>query len=311
MIQSLDDTLFHLLATQMTTLGAAPPASPDQIRFQPPDATWRQHVGTLHTLKALNLYLIDLRENRKLRSNEMFREPDLTQAGLVEEYPAPARADCHYLITAWSNANEDLSDPDNSTLGKTGEEHEVLHEAASILSDTQPLIPSAVFGGAVPAGFDPDLANETLPTTVLPVDGFPKYAEFWGTMGAGTSPWKPAVYLVVTIPLRIKRRTSGPPVTTMFSDYRQDWTQPGELLIDIGGTVTKSGDAVAGAWVALETPAQQLVQTTTSDDEGHFIFTRVVSGQYRLRAVAASAGAKERPDVLVPSPTGEYDLDLT
>ena len=40
-------------------------------------------------------------------------------------------------------------------------------------------------------------------------------------------------------------------------------------------------------------------------------FTRVVSGQYRLRAVAASQGADERTDVYVPSPTGEYDLHLT
>lgn len=310
MIPSLEDTLFHLLATQMTTLGGSAAAKPGQIRFQPPDATWRQHVGTLHTLKALNLYLVDLRENRKLRSNEVFRDYDAS-GGLIDEWPAPARADCHYLITAWSNADEELSDPDNGVLGKTGEEHEMLHEAASILSDTQPLVPRSVFGGTMPTGFDPDLADETLPTTVLPIDGFPKYAEFWGTMGAGTSPWKPAVYLVVTIPLRVKRRTAGPPVTTMFSDWRQDWKKPGELLIDIGGTVTKAGEPVAGAWVALETPAQELIQSATSDKLGHFVFTRVVSGQYRLRAVAASEGADERPDVYVPSPTGEYDLHLT
>lgn len=310
MIQSLDDTLFHLLATQMTTLGGTAAAKAGQIRFQPPDATWRQHVGTLHTLKALNLYLVDLRENRKLRSNEVFRELD-PSGGLIDEWPAPVRADCHYLITAWSNADEELSDPDNSTLGKTGTEHEMLHEVASILSDAQPLVPKAVFGGSVPTGFDPDLADETLPTTLMPVEGFPKYAEFWGTMSAGTSPWKPAVYLVVTIPLRVKRRSAGPPVTSMFSDYRPVWTQPGELVLDIGGTVTKGSKAVAGAWVALETPAQQIVQTTTSDQQGHFIFTRVVEGQYRLRAVAASEGEDERLDVSVPSPTGEYDLHLT
>jgi hypothetical protein len=309
MIQSLDDTLFHLLAREMKSLGPSP-ANASQIRFQPPDATWRQHISQLAaTRKALNIYLVDIRENRKLRSNQVFRQFDAT-GGVVDEYPAPARADCHYLITAWSSADEDLAHPEQGKHGKTGEEHAILHEAASLLNVHQPLVPKSVFGNAFPANFDPDLERESLPTALLPVEGFPKYAEFWGTMGA-VHPWKPAVYLVVTVPLRVTHRSAGPPVTTMFSDYRQDWTQPGELLIDIGGTVSKAGKAVAGAWVALETPAQELVQTTTSDAQGHFIFTRVISGQYRLRAVAASVGADERPDVLVPSPTGEYDLDLT
>jgi hypothetical protein len=74
-IQSVDDTLFHLLANGLTTLGGPPPTA-GQIRVQPPDRDWRWLVGRLSGLKALNVnvYLVDVRENRKLRSNEVLRE---------------------------------------------------------------------------------------------------------------------------------------------------------------------------------------------------------------------------------------------
>jgi hypothetical protein len=307
-IQSVDDTLFHLLANGLTTLGAAPPATAGQIRFQPPDRNWRQHVVQLHGLNALSVYLVDVRENRKLRSNEVFREYDLARA-VVDEWPAPARADCHYLITAWSNADESLYDPSSGQLGGSGEEHRILHEAASLLNDHQPLVPRSVFGGSFPPNFDADLEDESLPTMLLPVEGFPKYAEFWGTMGAA-HPWKPAVYLVVTVPLRVAKRTAGPPVTTLFGDWRPDWDKSGDLLLDIGGTVLDGATPVAGASVWLESPGGGLFQSATTDEFGHFRFARISSQSYVLRASAAGIG-QDKQDVDVPSPSGEYDLHLT
>ncbi len=307
MIQSLDDTLFHLLSTSLTTLGT-PPATAGQIRFQPPSARWRQHVSQLGGLKAVNVYLVDVRENRRLRSNEVLREYD-PAGGVVDEWPAPTRADCHYLITAWSTADEDLADPENGAHGRSGEEHQILHEVASVLNAHQPLVPAAVFGGAFPTGFDNDLKAETLPTELLPVEGFPKYAEFWGTMGQ-LHPWKPAVYLVVTVPLRVAKRTLGPPVTTVFGEYRPDWERTGELLLDIGGTVLDGSSPVRGASVRLESPAGALLQSATSDELGRFRFARIGSQPYVLRAWATGVGDDER-DVDVPSPSGEYDLHLT
>ena len=79
-----------------------------QVRFQPPDEDWRTYVSTLtvggNPANALNVYLVDLRENRKLRTNERDAHGDRAD-GIVRETPAPRRVDCHYLISAWSPAD--------------------------------------------------------------------------------------------------------------------------------------------------------------------------------------------------------------
>jgi hypothetical protein len=43
----------------------------DDVGFRPPDNHWRDEVNTLgENDAALNIYLFDVRENRKLRTNE-------------------------------------------------------------------------------------------------------------------------------------------------------------------------------------------------------------------------------------------------
>ena len=64
------------------------------------------------------------------------------------------------------------------------------------------------------------IGEAELPTSILPVEGFPKLPEFWGTMGVNHR-WKPAVYLVVTLPVVLPTEVAGPMVTTRISEYRQ------------------------------------------------------------------------------------------
>jgi hypothetical protein len=211
---------------------------------------------------------------------------------------APGRLDCHYLISAWSNATEDQ--------GKTLEEHQLLHEAVAALLNAQPLQPSAVFGAhPFPIGFPVALADDELPVTIAPEDGFPKLPEFWGTMGQGVA-WKPAVWLVITVPVPYATHDAGPMVTTMFSAYR-----PGvEELLDIGGQVLAAGAPVPGAAVRLlARPGDVRVQATAADELGRFRFTSVRAGAYRLRAGAQGVGSDDRT-IDIPSNTGEYDLHL-
>ena len=301
MIDHLDNLLRHIFLAQIAEI-----TSEDQISFQPPDEDWRGHVTNLQR-NALNVYLVDLRENRKLRSNERTLG---IQNGIVSETPAPLRVDCHYLITAWSPA------PVTQAVEPTVDEHTLLYQVTAILMNHESLVPRQVYApDPLPANFPDLIADAELPIVILPVEGFPKYAEFWGTMGAKHS-WKPAIYLVVTLPVALQTEIAGPMVTTRITEYRQSGrSETAEVWIQVSGTVlTPSGSPprptpVARAWVRLETPAGEALQTAETNDLGRFTFGGLHMGSYQLQVQAQGHHGTLQP-ISVPSPTGSYDVIL-
>jgi hypothetical protein len=232
-----------------------PPVTEEQVGFRSPDEQWAKDVKSLQ-LNALNVYLVDLRENRKLRSNERERSAD---NGVAYDQPAPTRLDCHYLVTAWS-PTEDITPQVEPIL----DEHTLLYEVAAVLIRASALNPSRVYpANSLPLNAWPARFREVdLPIVVAPPEGFLKLAEFWGTMGHNHR-WKPAVYLIVTLPVELLREVSGPMVTTRITEYRQtNRPESAEVRIQIGGTVyDKAGSVLSGAWVGLETLVGELLQT--------------------------------------------------
>lgn len=297
MIPAVDDTLRRLLATRVPLLAAGGPVSLGQIGFGPPDADWRTHVTGLGTDRALNVFLVDIRDNRHLRGGE--RSRSVNGNGHVIERPPPERMNCHYLITAWSNAALDQ--------GRVADEHRLLYEALAALIDAQPLVPSDIFSPApLPAGFPQAIADAELPTVVAPDPGFPKLPELWGTMGERV-PWRPAVWLIVTIPVLRPVRDAGPMVTATISAYEPG----GDERVNAGGQVLDAaGDPAPGAWVRLlRAPDLSEVAALTADADGRFVFTGLRAGPYRLIGGATGAGSGERT-IEIPSTTGEHDLHL-
>ena len=285
--------------------------SESQVRFQPPDDQWRQFVSNLNVngqpANAVNIYLVDLRENRKLRTNERVRVVD--DVGFSTETPAPRRVDCHYLLSAWSPATA------TPAVEPTLDEHELIYEVAAALLKRQPLVPVEVFDPApVPATIPPILAEGELPTNVLPVEGFPKLAEFWGTMGQ-THPWRPSVYLQATVPVAAEVIDAGPIVTTRGAGFGQG-LRPAEfeVRVHIGGRVLDATQVptrpLEGAWVRLELPDGRPMATTLSDVEGKFSFSDIAPGSYRLRWLVGGQAPPQPRDIEVPSPSGEYELRL-
>lgn len=304
MIYQLDDLFRRLFRARVGAI-----TGDDQVGFDPPDAQWRTHVGTLGVRPGLNVYLADLRENRKLRSNARTR---VYGNGWVQEVPAPPRVDCHFLISAWSPASA------TPQVEPAQDEHDLLYDVTVALMDAAPLNPSRVYAGqapspAWPAEYRPFFESD-LPTEVLPAEGFPKYAEFWGTMGE-THPWRPTVYVVVTVPV-VSREPDvfGPPVATIRADAGRLGSPPGtpvDTLYVVGGTVRDvQGAPVGRSWVALDTTADVRLRTGEADQQGRFRFPGLATGRYRLRFAAPGHAAQAR-DVDVPSPSGEYDLDFT
>jgi hypothetical protein len=277
-----------------------------QVRFQPPDDDWRTYVKNLSIagkhVNSLNVYLADLRENRTLRSNERVRD---IQNFTVTDTPRPRRVDLHYLITAWSPATASAS------VEPTLDEHALLYKVTGTLMNGEPLIADNVYApNPLPPGFPAAIAGVELPTHVLPVEGFPKIAEFWGTFGT-IHPWKPMVYFVATLPVILSQEILGPIVTTRITEYRlQNSAAAGETEIAIGGTVTAAGNPVPGAWVRIEDLAATPIAVTASDDNGRFIFGGLQQGTFVIR-VRAQGFSEATRTVAVPSPNGNYDVQLT
>ena len=221
MLSLLDNLLRQILMDGFKSLGSS--LQKDQVTFEPPDDTWRAAL----TEDTLNVYLVDIRENRKLRSNERSRD---NQNGVVIEEPAPARMDCHYLISTFGSARPPL-DP-------TPDEHRLLYVVAAILLQQGSLNPARIYpqNSRDLADWAP-FQDVELPIVVAPVEGFPKLAEFWGTMGT-KQPWRPVLYLIVTIPVALIKEQAGYMVTTRITEYRISGSpEPAETLIEIGSRV--------------------------------------------------------------------------
>ena len=51
----------------------------------------------------LNLFMHDVRENNKLRTQQPYLENSLNGGMIGKVSPSPVRLDVHYMITAWAN----------------------------------------------------------------------------------------------------------------------------------------------------------------------------------------------------------------
>lgn len=305
-IDALDATLRELLMRRVQQLRLpTPPVTDAQVGFQPPDREWRSVVKGLGARLALNVYLVDLRENRRLRSNERIARHN---AGSTIEEPAPMRLDCHYLITAWSPATE--------AAGRTVAEHMLLSDVVTVLNATPELVPRQVFTpGGLPTLFPTELADSPLPVALAPPDGFPKLAEFWGTMLGQAHPWKPAVYLVVTVPVLSQPDIAGADVTTVMTEYRHDGhADSAEVVLHIAGVALDASvnpaTPIPGAWIRLDDSTGQVLGTTYANENGEFIFGGLVPGSYRLTARAPGHAAPPTLPITVPAPSGRYDLQF-
>jgi hypothetical protein len=299
LINWLDTVLRDLLLDEVAVL-----TGDDLVRFEPPDDDFRAYLGTLPLdAFALNLCLVEVRENRQLRSNERTLS---VENGSYNAEPVPARLDCHYMVSAWSPAKGGPSvEP---VLG----EHALLYAAAGVLLRAAPINPSRVYpaGSAKLLALPEVIRFADLPTHVAPPEGFLKLAEFWGTMGA-KHPWKPTVWLTVTLPVALDVEHAGRMVTTRITEYRLVGAGDGEVWIQIGGAVTTvTGDPVAGAWVGLETLGNALLAAGETNALGRFTFSGLRMGEYHLH-VRAAGHSEQLRTIDVPAADGIYDVQLT
>lgn len=296
MIEHLDNLLRHLFIANIDEL-----SDEAQVRFQPPDKDWRAYVSPDHAMY-LNVFLADVRENRKLRSNELTR---IVQDGMVRETPAPARIDCHYLITAWSPADT------TPAIEPVLDEHALLYQTIGVLMNHESLNPKEIYGeGNLPGSFPQAIADANLPVSILPVEGFGKLPEFWGTVEWR---WKPMAYVVVTLPVMLSARKEESQVTSLHTKLQlKGQPETMEESIQIGGTIYDASDPTVRIKDAL-VRLQETDQSVLTNTRGQFNISTVSTGDYTLE-VSKDKFITQTRSIKVPRENKEdetYDVMLT
>ena len=310
MIQLLDALLRDLVVNAVPGI-----VSSQHVRFQPPDGEMRNYVRNVLKKPALNFFLADIRDNRKLRSNDVARR---VERGESIAEPMADRVDCHYLVTAWR--------PEQAVNGNdpTPEEHALLYATLARFLHEGSLNPTRHYGaGTAEANAWPAAVRETdLPTTIPTTDGFQRFAELWHGMGQAAR-WKPALHLIVTLPVLRDPIPEGPMVTTQITEYRVRDSAAVDRWIQIGGQVTNARELVDGrpspvanAWVGITLPpSTSPFAESLTDARGRFLLgwslqTWPDTVDYQIRTVAEGLGETQIP-VTLPSRTGEYDLSFS
>jgi hypothetical protein len=297
-LSHLDRLLRRVLVNGVPELSTANLVSEAQVSFVAPGSAWS---GETPPGPRLSVYLVDVRENLKLRSNERIE----TRTGTgVKARRAPYRMDCHYLISAFSPPTREL-------VAAPPEQHALLYAATSALVRSQPLIPAHVYPPGEPLLKDwADSSDVELPMIVNPQEGFPKLAEFWGTLGA-PQPWQPVVYVIVTLPVE---RLDGDPVEMVrrrTTTYRVGVAA--ENLVEIGGVVlNRAGEPVGRAWVSagiLPGGNRDELARTTTDDDGKFIL-QLPAAATHLWAAAFGVGVTSPLDISLGGVNASDDFTL-
>ena len=278
-----------------------------QVRFEAPDQDWVDYLGDLSPAGApvlgVDCCLVEVKESAELRSNEWVKSE---ANGLLFADPPPMRVDCFYLVSAWDSASI------SESLEPGRAEHQLLYEVLACLAAAQPINASRIYpaSSAVWKALPEAIKEVDLPTRVAPAEGYSRLGDFWTSMGTSIR-WRPAIELVVTLPVLLPHEITGPPVHTESVAYglmgpidetrmtigvevlHQDDPQPGDLA------------PVPGALVRLERSGLP-IREGISDDDGRLVLSDVPAGIYRLHAWAERLGDFQTRPIAVPSGSGDY-----
>jgi hypothetical protein len=269
MLNLLDLTLRQVLDSGWTP---TPPPSKPGFYFTVPDDAWQTRVKADNTVR-LNLYLFEVRENRDFRRAEWDTVPDSSATTVLSQ--PPVYLDCHYLVSAWSPAE------DTEATTPVLDEHLVLAEALRVLLRTPLVTPQAL--GIV--GGSPVFQQSEVCLSVAPPEAPRILNDFWSTMRL---PWRPAIQVVATAPLDLLLDLPpAPRLTTLIQRFGGPGGAAAEERITFAGWVLRQADdgPLPGATVerrALDSDAT--VESVSTDAQGRFAFAGLPPGPQRLRA---------------------------
>ncbi len=237
-----------------------PDAAELDFSFAVPSKEWSSSIEQ----DMINLYLLDIDENRQLRRNEWERSYE--ESGIKSSKP-PAMVDLYYLIMAF----DDQKDP--------GREHTLLSDTLKALYRFDSVTKEGY-------GLTPEL--EKLIRSIS-LEIFPKNylderlgLQLWSAIDQSA---RPLILLKVTAPLELEIARSGPPVKSREFSFEP---LSKKLYALSGRVVSEEGSAavpVASATLTLKKGAKT-VRTLQSDDRGGFRLLRVPAQSFELEVTA-------------------------
>ena len=246
MLNSILQTLAEMLANGAVLTGT------EQIDFSHPAS-----LENSNRERSLNLYLYDVRINKKMPSNGRQVERYFDESRVAKVSRAPSWFDVSIIITA----------RDRTVLG----EHQLLSETLLLLMRSRSLHEEFLTLDLRGHG------NLSLSVTNdPPID----VGSLWSSLSV---PIRPAIYLTVTVPLSTSRTTTLPLVTERrFGVNDSTSATKSETKIQrvaIAGIVKDILDSpLRRVRVVLEGTEKSVI----SNKEGYFVFENLTSGNYTL-----------------------------
>lgn len=281
MINDLDEALRRLLTRELPITNGE-----ISLAFDQPNREWSGRLNR----PTLNLFLHDVRENKKLRQRqEAYWERTQDPKAAPTQRRLPVRVDLHYLITAWT------TDPDD--------EHRLLTRTLLALFRYQDLpedvLPESLRRQKVP-----------IPLQVAQYDEAAKPTDIWSVLD---NEMRPAVNCLVTLPLDPHTPITAPLIRTRELRFGQRDEAGSRPQLDaegvtgrywtVGGTVRSRNGPPANLRARLvERGVEVMLQP-----EGRFAIGNLQAGEYTLE-VSAEGRPTSRHKIIVPAP--DYDIEV-
>ena len=248
MLNSILQTLAEMLANGTIV------DSSEQIDFRNPASLENRDRD-----RSLNLYLYDVRIDKKMPSNGRQVERYFDESRVAKVSRTPSWFDLSIIITA----------RDRTVLG----EHQLLSETLLLLMRSQTLKEEFL---------TPDLrghGNLSLSVTDNPpID----IQSLWSSLSV---PIRPAIYLTVTVPFNVWRKTTVPLVTERRFGVNNSASASSSKTkiqrVAIAGIVKNilNSEPLRRVEIVLEGTKKLAI----SNREGYFFFENLISGSYTLR----------------------------
>ena len=269
MIDDLDEGLRDLLIRELPVTN-----SEIDIAFEQPKREWSARLSR----PTVNLYLYDIRENAKLRREQVPYEVG-RNGNTVTQQRQPFRVDLHYLITTWAMAPED--------------EHRLLARTLMALMRfpefPADLLPEGLLDQPIP-----------IPLRVGQSDTLDKPSDLWSVLD---NQQRPGIVLIATLSF-----TAYPSVVkplTRTAEYRSGRTDAPNTergTLSVRGAVLSSKPLVNLRVKLVERGSE--VDITPS---GEFGIRNLQPGEYTLE-VTADGRPTSKHKIVVPA--ANYDIKL-